>query len=49
MGMHYRHKMDMNHLLDYPGENNECYKVQSIEEIVVDTIQNPVDDEVEDQ
>lgn len=47
-GMHYRHKMDVNHLLDYPGENNECYEVQSIEEIVADTIQNPVDDEVED-
>ena len=47
-GMHYRHKMDVNHLLDHPSKNNECYKVQVIEEIVADTIQNQVDDEVED-
>ena len=47
-GMHYRHKMDVNELLDYPGENNECYEVQSIEEIMADTVQNPVDDEVDD-
>ena len=44
-GMHYRHKMDVNELLDYPGENNECYEVQNIEEIMVDTVQNPVDDD----
>ena len=47
-GMHYRHKMDVNHLLYYPDENNECYEIQSIEEIVADAIQNPVNDEVED-
>ena len=39
--------MDVNHLLDYPGENNEHYEIRSIEEIVADTIQNSVDDEVE--
>ena len=46
--MHYQYKMDVNHLLDYPSENNECYEVQSIEEVMSDTVQNPVDDEVED-
>ncbi|XP_023750852.1 uncharacterized protein LOC111899216 [Lactuca sativa] len=44
-GMHYRHKMDVNELLDYPGENNECYEVQSIGEIIADTVQNLVDDD----
>lgn len=47
-GMHYRQKMNVKELLDYPGENNECYGVQSVEEIVADTVQNPVDDEVDD-
>ncbi|GKD72651.1 CENP-B homolog protein 2-like protein [Tanacetum coccineum] len=47
-GMHYCQKMDVNHLVEYPCENNKCYEVQSIEEIVADTIQNSVDDEVED-
>ena len=47
-GMHYRHTMDVNELLDYPSENNECYEVQSIEEIIADTVQNSVDDEVDD-
>ncbi|XP_076938739.1 uncharacterized protein LOC143607039 [Bidens hawaiensis] len=47
-GMHYRHKMDVNELLNYPGENNECYEVQSIEEIMMGTVENPVDDEVDD-
>nr|KAJ0197720.1 hypothetical protein LSAT_V11C700354400 [Lactuca sativa] len=46
--MHYRHKMDVNVLLDYPGENNECYEVQSIEEIIAYTVQNSVDNEVDD-
>ena len=43
--MHYRQKNDVNELLDYPGENNECYEVQTIEEIMADTVQNPVDDD----
>ncbi|GJY99591.1 ultraviolet-B receptor UVR8 [Tanacetum coccineum] len=47
-GMHYCQKMTVNHLVDYPCENNKCYEVQSIEEIVANTIQNSVDDEVED-
>ncbi|XP_022003808.1 uncharacterized protein LOC110901277 [Helianthus annuus] len=37
--------MDVNELLDYSGENNECYEVQSIEEIMTDAVQNPVDDD----
>ncbi|KAM0053860.1 hypothetical protein Hdeb2414_s0006g00188751 [Helianthus debilis subsp. tardiflorus] len=45
MGMHYQHKMDVNELLDYPGETNECYKVRSIEEFMADTVQNLVDDD----
>nr|KAJ0224132.1 hypothetical protein LSAT_V11C200075370 [Lactuca sativa] len=44
-GMHYQHKMDVNELLDYPGENNECYEVQSIEELIADVVQNSVDDD----
>ncbi|XP_059281701.1 uncharacterized protein LOC132035439 [Lycium ferocissimum] len=44
----YLNKMDVNSLLDYPGENDTCSEVQSLEEIV-DTIgENNVDDEVED-
>nr|ABI34292.1 hypothetical protein SDM1_25t00005 [Solanum demissum] len=40
--------MDVNNLLDYPGESDTCSKVQSLEEIV-DTIGKcNVDDEVED-
>ena len=44
----YRNKMDVNSLLDYPGENDTCSEVQSLEEIV-DTIgKDNVDDAVED-
>nr|AAT38686.1 hypothetical protein SDM1_32t00006 [Solanum demissum] len=40
--------MDVNNLLDYPGESDTCLEVQSLEEIV-DTIGKcNVDDEVED-
>ncbi|XP_049381261.1 uncharacterized protein LOC125845773 [Solanum stenotomum] len=40
--------MDVNNLLDYPGESDTCSEVQNLEEIV-DTIgKNNVDDEVED-
>nr|KAJ0198070.1 hypothetical protein LSAT_V11C700345050 [Lactuca sativa] len=37
--------MDVNEFLDYPCENNECYEVQSIEEIITDIVQNSVDDD----
>lgn len=47
-GMQYHHKMDVNQLLDFPGENNQCHEVQSLEEIVADVIHNPEDDEAED-
>lgn len=30
--------MDANHLLDYLGENDECSKIQSLKEIVVNMI-----------
>ena len=43
----YRNKMDVNSLLDYPGENNTCSEVQSLEEIVATILENNVDDEVE--
>nr|AAT38752.1 hypothetical protein SDM1_42t00003 [Solanum demissum] len=40
--------MDVNNLLDYPGESDACSEVQRLEEIV-DTIGKcNVDDEVED-
>ncbi|KAL0289342.1 UNVERIFIED_CONTAM: hypothetical protein Sangu_2620300 [Sesamum angustifolium] len=44
----YRNEMDVNTLVDYPGENDECSMVQSYEEIVVDIIENPTNDEAED-
>ncbi|XP_010419288.1 PREDICTED: CENP-B homolog protein 2-like [Camelina sativa] len=42
----YRNKMDVNSLLDYPGENDACSEVQSLEEIVASVIN--VDEEAED-
>ncbi|KAL0327946.1 UNVERIFIED_CONTAM: hypothetical protein Scaly_2227200 [Sesamum calycinum] len=44
----YRNEMDVSKLVDYPGENDECSMVQSLEEIVVDIIENPTNDEAED-
>lgn len=32
----YRNEMDVNKLVDYPGENDECSMIQSLEEIVAD-------------
>ena len=40
--------MDVNNLLDYPGDSNTCSYVQSLEEIVDIIGKNNVDDEVED-
>ncbi|KAL2235905.1 UNVERIFIED_CONTAM: hypothetical protein Sindi_1322700 [Sesamum indicum] len=44
----YRNEMDINKLMDYPGENDECSMFQSLKEIVVDIIEDPNNDEVED-
>ncbi|KAJ8534953.1 hypothetical protein K7X08_016681 [Anisodus acutangulus] len=44
----YRNEMDVNKLVDYPGENDECSMVQSLEEIVADIIEDPTNDEAED-
>ncbi|KAL0395341.1 UNVERIFIED_CONTAM: hypothetical protein Slati_4500300 [Sesamum latifolium] len=34
----YRNEMDVNKLVDYPGENDECSMVQSLEKIGVDIL-----------
>ena len=44
----YHNKMDVNNLLDYPGENDTCSKVQSLEEIVDIIGKDNIDNEVED-
>ncbi|KAL0444317.1 UNVERIFIED_CONTAM: hypothetical protein Slati_2154400 [Sesamum latifolium] len=44
----YRNEMDVNKLVDYPGETDECSMVQSLEEIVVDIIEDLINDEAED-
>lgn len=44
----YCNKIDVNHLLDYPAENDECLEVQSLEEIVASAIENPIEDDAED-
>ncbi|KAL0366888.1 UNVERIFIED_CONTAM: hypothetical protein Sradi_3578900 [Sesamum radiatum] len=44
----YRNEMNVNKLVDYPGENDECSMVQSLEEIVADIIEDPTNDEIED-
>ncbi|KAL2240143.1 UNVERIFIED_CONTAM: hypothetical protein Sindi_0655500 [Sesamum indicum] len=41
-------KMGINKLVDYPGENDECSIVQSLEEIVDNIIEDPINDEAED-
>ncbi|KAL2227918.1 UNVERIFIED_CONTAM: Tigger transposable element-derived protein 4, partial [Sesamum indicum] len=43
----YRNEMNVNKLVDYPGEN-ECSMVQSLEEIVADIIEYPTNNEAED-
>ena len=42
----YLNRMDVNSLLDYPGENDTCLEAQSLEEIVASVLK--VDDEPED-
>ncbi|KAK4405943.1 hypothetical protein Sango_0600800 [Sesamum angolense] len=44
----YRNEMDVNKLVDYPGENDECSMVQSLEKIVADIIKDTTNDEVGD-
>ena len=44
----YRNKMDVNHILDYPGENDEYLKVQSLEELMASVLENLVEDEAKD-
>ncbi|KAL0347656.1 UNVERIFIED_CONTAM: hypothetical protein Scaly_1781600 [Sesamum calycinum] len=44
----YRNELDVNKLVDYPGENDECLMVQSLDEIVADIIEDPTNDEAED-
>ncbi|XP_074325951.1 CENP-B homolog protein 2-like [Apium graveolens] len=44
----YRNKMDVNNFLDYPGENESCSEVQSIEEIANTILENSVEDDLED-
>ncbi|XP_074350027.1 CENP-B homolog protein 2-like [Apium graveolens] len=44
----YRNKMDVNNFLDYPGENESCSEVQSIEKIANTILENSVEDDLED-
>ncbi|XP_074349950.1 CENP-B homolog protein 2-like [Apium graveolens] len=44
----YRNKMDVNNFLDYPGENESCSEVQSIEQIANTILENSVEDDLED-
>jgi len=44
----YRNKMDIDNLMNYPGENEACSKVQSLENIVGTIIENNADDDGED-
>ncbi|KAH1194248.1 ARS-binding protein 1 [Glycine max] len=44
----YRNKMDIDNLMNYPGENEACSEVQSLEDIVSTIIENNVEDDDED-
>ncbi|KAH1190680.1 ARS-binding protein 1 [Glycine max] len=44
----YRNKMDINNLMNYPGENEACSEVQSLEDIVSTIIENNAEDDDED-
>ncbi|XP_027351220.1 uncharacterized protein LOC113862331 [Abrus precatorius] len=44
----YRNKMDIDNLMNYPGENEACSEVQSLEEIVSTIIENNAEDDDED-
>ncbi|KAH1189473.1 ARS-binding protein 1 [Glycine max] len=44
----YCNKMDINNLMNYPGENETCSEVQSLEDIVGTVIENNAEDDDED-
>ncbi|KAH1232015.1 ARS-binding protein 1 [Glycine max] len=44
----YRNKMDIDNLMNYPGENEACSEVQSLEDIVSTIIENNAEDDGED-
>lgn len=44
----YRNKMDIDNLMNYPGENEACSEVQSLEDIVRTIIENNAEDDDED-
>ena len=44
----YRNKMDIDNLMNYPGENEACSEVQSLEDIVGTIIENNTEDDGED-
>ncbi|KAL5154444.1 ARS-binding protein 1 [Glycine soja] len=44
----YRNKMDIDNLMNYPGENEACSEVQSLEDIMSTIIENNVEDDGED-
>ncbi|KAL0357864.1 UNVERIFIED_CONTAM: hypothetical protein Scaly_1472100 [Sesamum calycinum] len=43
----YRNERNVNKLVDYPGENDECSMVQNLEGNVADIIENSTNDEAE--
>ncbi|KAH1266212.1 ARS-binding protein 1 [Glycine max] len=44
----YHNKMDIDNLMNYPGENEACSEVQSLEDIVGTIIENNANDDGED-
>ncbi|AES87014.1 hypothetical protein MTR_4g019100 [Medicago truncatula] len=44
----YRNKMNIDNLMNYPGENEACSEVQSLEDIVRTIIENNAEDDNED-
>ncbi|CAK8574847.1 unnamed protein product [Lathyrus sativus] len=44
----YRNKMDINNLMNYPGENEACSEIQNLEDIVGTIIENNAKDDDED-
>ncbi|XP_024642354.1 tigger transposable element-derived protein 6-like [Medicago truncatula] len=44
----YRNKMDIDNLMNYPGENEACSEVRSLEDIVRTIIENNAEDDDED-
>ncbi|CAI8598374.1 unnamed protein product [Vicia faba] len=44
----YRNKLDIDNLMNYPGENEACSEVQSLEDIVDTIIENNAENDDED-